>query len=582
MSTVRCEFIEKDTPQHGATDALVLNRPRAIAKFLWAAILCVAFFLPTTTLLAGETHPINQEQLLTTINEFAQAVGKADRVAAGQRDFVCLLKMAQQQLFVDGNFPDALSPIYEWCAQRRTQAHGRVLSQQDRGLDNIWPGPGLLVDFNDFQRFYISETRSKQLAPSFFVMYDIARHEPENPFTLEALEFGALPHASFPSADESKVLAAPTSFVTTTVTYPNPLTAPVSNAPGMADWVVPYKKAHSVVQSVKVKWVVLSDLKQLGFPIDQAVLDLPLEGPHGTTIPFVMDAGGYVPRSTQWFGPEGQDQAAQRGIEQAQAASTSLESLMILNRIVMIAPNNQQVLNVFANQLYQGILDLGSRLHGIRLGDDRLARRFNELYWTVKSQTDRFDLALSMEAGGKAEPTPADYLYRMVPVMEALASLEPGNFTNRLHLISAYRWNNDQMAALSAPQELLAEVPEEQEEMRAEALLQLAWARIGKVAWSRHFDDPDIRKGYDTAKRALDLTKDPWNKFMAAYAMAYSLAFQVPRDDQAMVELLQQAKDWHGKIHGSSPQSWAYMLQNDTFKGLVKTNPAFQSLLAVQ
>ena len=33
-----------------------------------------------------------------------------------------------------------------------------------------------------------------------------------------------------------------------------------------------------------------------------------------------------------------------------------------------------------------------------------------------------------MVSGGKAEPTPADYLYRMIPVMEALASLEPGDF----------------------------------------------------------------------------------------------------------------------------------------------------------
>lgn len=582
MSIVRCEFFVKDTPQYAVADARVLNRPRAMAKFLLGPILCVAFLLPTTTLLAGETHPINQDQLLATINAFAQAVGKADRVAAGQRDFVCLLKMAQQQLFVDGNFPNALSPIYEWCAQRRTKAHERVLNQRDRGLDNIWPGPGLLIDFKDFQRFYISETRSKQLAPSFFVMHDIARHEPENPFILEALESGPLPHASFPSADESTIHAAPTSFVTTTVTYPDPLTAPVSNAPGMADWVVPYKKAQRVVQSVKVKWVVLSDLKRLGFPIDQAVLDLPLEGPHGTTIPFVMDAGGYVPHSTQWFGPDGQDHAAQRGIEQAHAASTSLESLMVLNRILMIAPSNQQVLNVFANQLYQGILDLGSHLNGIQLGDARLAQRFNELYWTVKSQTDRFDLALGMETGGKAEPTPADYLYRMIPVMEALASLEPGNFRNRLHLSSAYRWTNDQMAALSVPQELLAEVPAEQEDVRVDVLLELAWARIGKVAWNRHFDDPDIRKGYDTAKRAFDLTTDPLNKFMAVYAMAYSLAFHVPRDDQAMLQLLQQAKYWHEKIPGSSSQSWAYMLQNDTLKGLVATNPAFQSLLAAQ
>jgi len=253
MSTVCCQFIEKNTPEHGVAAALVLNRPRAIAKFLWGTILCVAFFLPTTTILAGETHPINQEQLLTTINEFAQAVGKADRVAAGQRDFVCLLKMAQQQLFVGGNFPDALSPIYEWCATRRTDAHARMLNQGDRGLDNIWPGPGQLVDFRDFQRFYIAETRTKQLAPSFFVMHDIAKHETENPFTLEAVESGMLPHASFPSADESTILAAPTTFVITTVSYPNPLTAPVSNAPGVADWVVPYKKAQRVVQSVKVK-----------------------------------------------------------------------------------------------------------------------------------------------------------------------------------------------------------------------------------------------------------------------------------------------------------------------------------------
>lgn len=582
MSTVRCHFIVKDTPQHGAADASVLNRPRAMAKLIWVTILCALWLMPTTITWASKLHPINQETLLTTINEFAQAVGKADRVAAGQRDFVCLMKMAQQQLFVEGNFPDALSPIYEWCAQRRTTAHGRVLNQRDRGLDNIWPGPGMLVDFGDFQRFYIAETRSKQLAPSFFVMYDIARHEPENPFTLEALESGPLPHASFPSADESTVHAAPTTFVTTTITYPNPLTAPVSNGPGVQDWAVPYKKVQRVIQSVKVKWVVLSDLKRLGFPIDQAVLDLPLEGPHGTTIPFVIDAGGYVPHSTQWFGPEGQDQAAQLGIEQAQAASNPLDAVMHLNRALMIAPNNQQVLGVFANQLYQGLMKYGMRLNGIHIGDARLAQRFNELYWTVKSQTDRFDLALGMETGGKAEPTPADYLYRMIPVMEALASLEPGDFQNRLHLASTYRWTNDQMAAISSPQELLAEVPAEQEDVRADVLLELAWARIGKVAWNRHFDDPDIRKGYDTAKRAFDLTKDPLTKFTAVYAMAYSLAFHVPRDNQAMLDLLQQAKDWYEKIPGASPQSWAYMLQNDTLKGLVETDPAFQSLLAAQ
>ena len=582
MSTVCHQLIVKITPQRGADSVPVLHRPREISTTKWFIILCAFLLMPTTIAWSGEAASGNQEKLLTTITEFADAVGKGDRVAAGQRDFVCLLKMAQQQLLVDGNFPDMLSPIYEWCAERRTAAHGRVLNQHDRGLDNIWPGPGKLVDFNDFQRFYIAETSSHQLAPSFFVMHDIARHEPDHPFTIQALESGTLPHASFPSPDESTIHAAPTSFLTTLVSYPNPLTAPVSNGPGAADWVVPYKKVQRVIQSVKVKWVVLSDLKRLGFPVDRAVLDLPLDGPHGTTIPFVVDAGGYVPQSTQWFGPDDQIEAALAGVQQAQAASTPLDALMQLNRALMIAPNNKQVLSIFANQLYQGLLNYGSRLNSIPIDDARLAQRFNELYWTVKSQTDRFDLALGMETGGKSEPTPADYLYRMIPVMEVLASTEPGDFQNRLHLTSTYRWNNDQMAALSAPQELLTAVPAEQEEVRAEVLLELAWARIGKVAWSRHFDDPDIHKGYDSAKKAFELTKDPLNKFTAAYAMAYSLAFQVPRDNPAMLDLLHQAKDWYEKIPGASPQGWAYMLENDTLKGIVKTDPTFKSLLATQ
>ena len=155
-------------------------------------------------------------------------------------------------------------------------------------------------------------------------------------------------------------------------------------------------------------------------------------------------------------------------------------------------------------------------------------------------------------------------------------------FNNRLHLISTYRWNNDQRAALSAPQELLAEVTPEQEEMRAEVLLELAWARIGKVAWNRHFDDPDIQKGYNEAKQAFKLTKDPLNKFTAAYAMAFSLAFHVPRDNQAMLDHLQQAKEWYEKIPGASAKSWAYMLENNTLKGIVETDPSFKSLLAAR
>ena len=545
-------------------------------------LLCGSVLLASAPVWAADPASINEEALLSTVREYATAVGKGDQVAAGQRDFVCLHQMAQQQLLSNGNFPDPSNPIYEWCDQRRQESHQRAIQQNDRALDNVWPGPGKLVDFSDFERFYIAETLNQQLAPSFFVMKAIAVQEPTTPFFIEAVESGTLPHASFPSPDETRVVAAPTAFLTTKVSYPNALTAPIANAPGAEDWAVPYKKAQRVVKSVNVKWVVLSDLKQLGFPTDRAVLDLVLDGPRGTTIPFVVDPGGYVPRSTEWFGLPESLPAIQTGIQQAQTAPTRLESVMRLNRVLLIGPSHKPALEVFSDQLYQGFLEYGGRLNGLQLGDERLAQRFNELYWTVQSQTDRFDLSLGMEIGGKSEPMPADYLYRMIPVMEALASLEPGDFNNRIRLSSTYRWTNDQMAALSAPQELLTEVPAEQEELRAQVLLELAWARIGKVAWNRHYDDPDIQRGYEAAQKAFELTKDPLNKFTAAYAMAYSLAFHVPRDNQAMLDLLQQARDWFEKTPGSSPQSWAYMLHNDTLKGLVENDPAFKSLLAAQ
>ena len=582
MSIVRRQPIMTNTLQPEADHRLGSPVHRMWPTLKLVGLLCGSVLLASAPVWAADPASVNEEALLSTVREYANAVGKGDQVAAGQRDFVCLHQMAQQQLLSNGNFPDPSNPIYEWCDQRRQESHQRAIQQNDRALDNVWPGPGKLVDFSDFERFYIAETLNQQLAPSFFVMKAIAVQEPTTPFFIEAVESGTLPHASFPSPDETRVVAAPTAFLTTKVSYPNALTAPIANAPGAEDWAVPYKKAQRVVKSVNVKWVVLSDLKQLGFPTDRAVLDLVLDGPRGTTIPFVVDPGGYVPRSTEWFGLPESLPAIQTGIQQAQTAPTRLESVMRLNRVLLIGPSHKPALEVFSDQLYQGFLEYGGRLNGLQLGDERLAQRFNELYWTVQSQTDRFDLSLGMEIGGKSEPMPADYLYRMIPVMEALASLEPGDFNNRIRLSSTYRWTNDQMAALSAPQELLTEVPAEQEELRAQVLLELAWARIGKVAWNRHYDDPDIQRGYEAAQKAFELTKDPLNKFTAAYAMAYSLAFHVPRDNQAMLGLLQQARDWFEKTPGSSPQSWAYMLHNDTLKGLVENDPAFKSLLAAQ
>ncbi|MDR4501024.1 MAG: hypothetical protein MRJ96_06185 [Nitrospirales bacterium] len=530
---------------------------------------------------AGNSH-VNETVLFDTVKAYAESVSTGNSVAAGQGDFVCLLRMKQESKLSDGSFPPDTDQIYDWCTKRRDEAHARAIQQRDRALDAVWPGKGQLVDFADFQRFYIAETGSRQLAPSFFVMKQIAVLQPEDPYTIEKLRVGPIPHASFKVQEDGPVVAAPTNLVTVKINYPNPMTAPVSNASGSKDWAVPYKKPQGIVKSVKVKWVVLSDLKQFGFPVDHAVLDIPLEGPHGTTIPFVIEAGGFVQHSTEWWGPGDATSSLQEGLERAKSASDDYVSLMLLNRILLVDPRYQDALQVFADHLFVGLLKYGERIHGVHLEQKPLAQRFNELYWTVQAQTDRMDLTLPMEMGGKSEPQAADYLYRMIPVMEMLSSLQPGDFENRRRLGLAYQWINDQRAAISSPQELLSEVPSDQHELRARLLLELAWSRIGKVAWTRHLDDPDLPKGYEEAKTALGMMEDPLDKFTATYAMAYSLAFRVPLDKQAMLELLKQSRGWFEQVPGATPEAWAYMLNNDTLKGFVNTDPSFQALVAAK
>ena len=100
------------------------------------------------------------------------------------------------------------------------------------------------------------------------------------------------------------------------------------------------------------------------------------------------------------------------------------------------------------------------------------------------------------------------------------------------------------------------------------------------MAWNRHFDDPDIMRGYQEADEAFHMTENSLDKFTAAYAKAYSLVFMPNRDNQAMLTLLQEARDWYEQLPGATLQSWIYLFDNDTLKGFVQTDPSFQSLLA--
>ncbi len=530
--------------------------------------------------IAADPAPTAQgEEAVQAVRTYAQAVADRDSIRVARNDFVCLLKMVETGATGQGQFLPESDPVYSWCWDRILQAHAEVIDNRDRALDELWPGVGKLVNFRDFKRFEIAETQAHQRAPSFFVMPEIGDMSGAPGFTLDVIGTGPLPHASFQVPGSDHMVAVPTTLVRVRIAYPDPMTSPAANGPGQQDWVVPYKKPIHPVKAVTVKWVVLSGLEQHGFPVDTAVLNMPMTSSMGTPIPFVVDAGGFEQKSTEYWSANEAQEALTAGLERMKTLPTRRERISMLNRILVVNPSHLEGLQAISRELYAGLLDFGARTHGVQLESEPLYQAFNALYWTIQSSTDRMDISLEMEMGGKTEPTPADYLYRLIPAMETLVDLQPGDFETRLKLTMAYRWTNDQVSAIMAPQQLLSELPTDQPNMRARILMAIAWSRISKVAWNRFFDDPDIIQGYSEADEAFTLSSDPLIKFSAAYAKAYSLVFRPKRDDEAMFTLLKEARRWYEQIPGATPQSWTFLLQNDTLKGFVDTDPKFRSLV---
>ncbi len=545
-------------------------------------VLIVGLFGLGASSLSRAVEPVQTAQsqaAVQVVQNYVRAVAGRNSARVAQNDFVCLLKMVEAGATGEGNFLPDSDPVHSWCWDRLAQAHAEVIESRDRALDELWPGVGKLVNFRDFKRFEISETSARQRAPSFFVMPEIGDVSDSPGFVLEVLSTGPLPHASFQVPGSDRVVAVPTTLVRTRIAYPDPMSSPAAYGPGQQDWVVPYKKPIHPVKAVTVKWVVLSGLFQHGFPVDAAALNIPLQSSMGTPIPFVVDAGGFEQNSTEFWSQNEAQTALAAGVTRAKTLPTRRERISLLNRVLSVHPSHVEGLQVITSELYDGLIDFAARIHGVQVKSDPLYQEFNELYWTIQSQTDRMDISLHMEMGGKSDPTPADYLYRLIPAMETLVDLQPGDFETRLKLSMAYRWTNDELTAIMVPQLLLSEVPMDQPQLRARVLMALAWSRISKVAWSRHFDDPDIVQGYKEAAEAFTLASDPLVKFSAAYAKAYSLVFRPKRDNQAMLELLKEARHWYLQIPGATDQSWVFLLQNDTLKGFVETDPAFQSLV---
>ncbi len=516
--------------------------------------------------------PAKPPQAVDVVQRYVQAMAAGDKVAAGKLDFACAYRLATAGPATA--FPPDGDPLYGTCWEPIARTHASVIQQKDLGVDALWPGTGSLVFF---------EENLARYAPSLFVMEALGASPPAGGLVVDLLDSKPIPPASFRLKENGPVVAAKAVLVRLLVGYRDPLLSPVAYAPGSYTYTNTAKRLQrQALKTVMLKWIVLSDLKKLGFPADTAVVNLPAREASTTeqAVPFTAETGGYEPDSARSWQPNDAPGVLIAAVGRASQFPEVRDRLGMLNRVLMIDPSQLEALTLLTHDLYQVLLHIAAVTHNVPVNDPALSIVFNELYWNTYAQTTRWDLSLGMEMGGLSQPTGADFLYRMIPAMRQLEKVRPQDLENRLRLGIAYRWNMDQLAAIALHETILKEIPPQRTAVRARVLTELAWSRIAKVAWNRTFDDPGILQAYKEADEAYQLADKPLDQFVAAYTMAYSLLFTPKRDNKLILERLTEAKKLYRDLPGASSASWKYLLSHESLKIVLDADPIFEPLLA--
>ena len=512
-----------------------------------------------------------------TARSYAEAMGAGNKVGVGRLDFACQYPFVAASPNGIKSYPADSDPAYDSCWQRLQEAHAPAMVRTDVGMEVLWPSTGELVFFTEDLNRYPAST---------FVTDSLGLTPPGTGFQIRVVGSTPLPSASFRLRPNSPVVAVPTTLVKLSVSYQDPLTAPLTYAAGSVKWTTTIKRTSRALKEVTTQWVVLSGLKKHGFAGDTAVVNLAVTSGiiFGSgvqeKIPFATETSRALSDSLVWWGPEDRPGLLVAAVARAATFPELRDRVALLNRVLIIDPHQAEALMVLSRHLYATILREAISFHKLTVRDPALALAVNEHFWNIYAQGVRMDLSLGMEMGGFDKPTTADFLYRMLSAMQTLAAVRPEQLDNRFRLGVALRWNNDQEAAIETHRSLVKAIPSERRTARAEALLQLAWSRVNKVAWNRNIDDPDIRTAYQDADEALALADLPLDKFMAEYTKAYSLLFTPDRDNRALLERLTEAKRWFAEVPGQTPEIWNFFIGAESLKAVVDADPIFQPLLA--
>ena len=573
--------------------------PGAYRASLFEAILiCLAWSLFTAiTPVQAEPRsshlpPKSARSSPTSDGQFV--LGYADAIAKGHlaewagRDLGCLSRRRSEP-------SRAASPLSERdamaCAEATFQAHRALVA--DIPEAGIFGAIGRGAGFGMLSEQHRQSDLWREYPPAVFVSPVVARSHDAPAPTLTLSHVWAprtIPLVLSPGTPARGVRGTAVDLV---ITYPDPLKAPLALRPGEVRWASGGLRQYGPVREVIARFILVSGLGKLGYPVDRAVVNEALPGAPtilgthyglshdpGRTVgrgndetPDPLGRGGLVLGSARWWERAQAGSLFDAALMDAQRAATPAERAAKLARLLLLDRQNPDLNARLGDELYLRLLSEGLTRSGIRAQEsEEVRRRLAELYWNLQAQTWRQELT-AVDVG--YEPA-ADALYGAIAALDIAATASTATAESRRRLGALYRWNNEAQIALQVHEPLLRHIMQaENSALQGQILAELAWDRIQWVSWNRRYDHPWLGQAKDEALTALSLAASPADRLMAAQALVLIEALAVPRDGAKLQEAVRVAREWHDRLRGVE-HLWAYLIGNDVVKAVL---PEAQSIV---
>ena len=345
------------------------------------------------------------------------------------------------------------------------------------------------------------------------------------------------------------------------VTYPDPLTAPLALLPNEPWWASPVIRKYAPVRNLLARFEIVRGLKALGYSVDQAVVNDALPGAPIIAKP---SAPGILPSSPRWWTRTQHQQGFETAVREANQTGSFQERAKKFQRLLLLDPKEPRLNAVYGMDLYLAFLREGLAKGKIESKDESLSQKLGELYWNIQAQTWRQEFT-EVAAGHSFA---ADVFYQAMPALEIAIEGGQGYAEMRRRLGAIHRWNNDTAAALSIHEKMLKEVPPSDDQRRSQILSEIAWDRVQWLSWNRRYDHPWMTQAREEAEQSLKLATAPIDKLIPGQALVMLDALAVPRDQSRLQKHVAVVRTNHDQLSGVVGM-WDHLVGNEVVKSLI-------------